>query len=278
MSVNLLKQRWADGLDAVGAWCTLGSPFAAELCAAEDFDYLCVDLQHGLYHLDTMVPTLMAASRAELTPIARVPINQAQYIGKVLDAGAEAVIVPMVNSRDEAERAVAACRYAPEGVRSFGPVRAGLFLNQAPPAEVNGEALCLVMIETAQAVERAEQICSTPGLDGVYVGPADLAISMGLSPATATESTEYTDAIAHVRKTCDASQIVPGIHTTGGEQARAYLDAGFRMVTLSSDAGLLRAAHRAELARVRSGVGSVRRASQTVAPGGAGPAPRGPYA
>ena len=256
MTLNLLKQRWAEGLDAVGAWCTLGSPFAAELCATEGFDYLCVDLQHGLYHLDTMVPTLMAASRAGVTPIARVPINQAQYIGKVLDAGAEAVVVPMVNSREEAERAVAACRYAPDGVRSFGPVRAGLFLGQAPPSEVNHESLCLVMIETAQAVEQAEQICSTPGLDGIYVGPADLAISMGLSPATATSSTEYTDAIEHVRKTCDACRIVPGIHTNGGEQARAYLDAGFRMVTLSSDAALLRAAHRAELARVRGGGGA----------------------
>ncbi|MBO0713847.1 MAG: hypothetical protein J2O39_10150 [Acidimicrobiales bacterium] len=268
MTVNLLKHRWAEGLDAVGAWCTLGSPFAAELCAAEGFDYLCVDLQHGLYHLDTMVPTLMAASRAGVTPIARVPINQAHYIGKVLDAGAEAVIVPMVNSREEAERAVAACRYAPDGVRSFGPVRAGLFLGQAPPMEVNHESTCLVMIETAQAVENAEQICSTPGLDGIYVGPADLAISMGLSPGTATTSSEYTDAIEHVRKTCDACHIVPGIHTGGGEQARAYLDAGFKMVTLSSDAALLRAAHRAELARVRGG-------------GGAGPGERGtrgPYA
>lgn len=251
MSTNQLKQRWAEGKEAVGVWSTLGSPFAAELCAACDFDYLCVDLQHGLYHLDTMVPTLMAASRAAVTPIARVPVNQPQYIGKVLDAGAEAVVVPLVNSRDAAEQAVAATRYPPDGVRSFGPVRSGFFLGQAAPAEVNRQTLCLVMIETVQAVEQAEQICATPGLDGVYVGPADLAISMGLSPASARSSTEYTDAIEHVRKTCDACHIVPGIHTNGGEQARGYLDAGFRMVTLSSDAAVLQQACRAQLAAVR---------------------------
>jgi 4-hydroxy-2-oxoheptanedioate aldolase len=251
VSTNLLKRRWADGQNAVGTWSTLGSPFAAELCAACGFDYLCVDLQHGLYHLDTMVPTLMAASRAGVSPIVRVPINQSHYIGKALDAGAEAVVVPLVNSRDETERAIAACRYPPSGVRSFGPVRSALFLNEAPPADVNQEVLCLVMIETITAVEQAEDICSAPGLDGVYVGPADLALSMGLSPGTARASSEYTGAIDHVRKTCDACQIIPGIHTNGAEQARGYLEAGFRMVTLSSDASLLQQAQRAELATLR---------------------------
>lgn len=251
MSRNLLKARFSCGQNAVGAWSSLGSAFAAELCAAEGFDYVCVDLQHGLLHFDAMAPVLVAISRTGVSPIVRVPANQPHHIGKALDAGAEAVVIPMVNSRDEAERAVGGCRYAPEGTRSFGPVRSGLFLNEAPPSEVNGEVLCIVMIETVAAVERADEICSTPGVDAVYVGPADLAVSMGLIPGAASRSPEHASAIEHVRAVSTAAGVIPGIHTAGGEQARAYLDAGFRMVSIATDAALLRAAHRAELALAR---------------------------
>jgi 4-hydroxy-2-oxoheptanedioate aldolase len=258
---NLLKGKWTAGQNLVGAWSCLGSAFAAELCAVEGFDYVCVDLQHGLSHFDTMAPMLIAISRTGVSPIVRVPANQPHYMGKAFDAGAEAVIVPMVNSRQDAERAVAGCRYAPEGTRSFGPVRSGLFLNQAPPVEVNREALCLVMIETIGAVERAEEICATPGVDGVYVGPADLAVTMGLAPGRDEMPAEHAQAIVHVRETCDAHNLIAGIHTTGGAQARGYLDAGFRMVSLATDAALLSAAHRAELAAARgqaSGTGADR--------------------
>jgi 4-hydroxy-2-oxoheptanedioate aldolase len=251
VSRNQLKEKWAAGQSVVGAWCCLGSAFGAELCAVEGFDYVCVDLQHGLCHFDTMAPVLAAISRTGVSPIVRVPANQPHYMGKAFDAGAEAVVVPMVNSRADAERAVGGCRYAPEGTRSFGPVRSALFLNQAPPLDVNREALCLVMIETMAAVERVEEICSTPGVDGVYIGPADLAVTMGLAPGFGEMSREHASAIEHVREVCAANGVVVGIHTSGGAQARAYLDGGFRMASVSTDAALLRAAHRAELAIAR---------------------------
>lgn len=248
MHTNELRARLARGERAFGGWCTIGSPFAAEILGHEGYDYVCVDCQHGLIHADAMWPMLQAVRGTGATPVVRVPFNETAWPGKALDAGAEAVIVPMVNSREEAERAAAACRYAPLGVRSFGPVRAGLLLGDDPPA-ANREVMCLVMIETVRAVEAADEICSTPGVDGVYIGPADLAVSMSGS-LTAMGSQEHADAIEEVRRACARHGIVAGIHTGGGAAGRAYAEAGFQMCTLGTDASLLRAAarHQREIA------------------------------
>lgn len=251
MTDNRLKQTLTAGGSAIGGWCTTPSAFNAEQLALAGYDYVCVDCQHGLIGYDAMVPLLASLGRTGTTPIVRVPYNHTPWMGQALDAGAEGVIVPMVNTREDAERAAAACRYAPEGVRSFGPVRSGLYLNQAPPAEVNRQVLCLLMIETVQAVENAEAICSTAGVDGVYVGPADLAISMGVAFGVDPLPAAHGEAIAHVAAVCAASGIVPGIHTGGGAQARAALADGFRMATVSTDAAIFRAAIGAELAAAR---------------------------
>lgn len=251
MSGNQLRQTFAEGGTAIGGWCTTPSAFNAEQLALAGYDYVCVDCQHGLIGYDAMVPLLASLSRTGATPLVRVPFNHTPWMGQALDAGAEGVIVPMVNTRADAERAAAACRYAPEGVRSFGPVRAGLYLNQAPPAEVNRQVLCFVMIETVQGVENAEEICSTPGVDGVYVGPADLAISMGAAFGTDPMPPAHAEAIDHVAKVCAANRIVPGIHTGGGAGAREALESGYRMATVSTDAAIFRGAIRAELAEAR---------------------------
>ncbi|HSS10646.1 MAG TPA: aldolase/citrate lyase family protein [Acidimicrobiales bacterium] len=250
MTTNRLLERFRAGQPLIGAWCVTGAPLAAELLAAEGFDYLCADCQHGLMSYDAMIPVLQAVARTGVTPVVRVARNDTGDIGKVLDGGAETVIVPMVNSRDEAELAVAACRYAPEGTRSFGPVRSALFLG-ADPTIVNRQVACLVMIETITAVEAADEICSTPGVDGIYVGPADLAITMGLSPSFLAPSKEHADAIETVRLACERAGILAGVHTGGGQQAEAYLDQGFNMVTISTDAALLRSTAREELAVAR---------------------------
>jgi 4-hydroxy-2-oxoheptanedioate aldolase len=251
VTTNRLLEGFREGRRAVGGWCVTGSPLLAELLAVEGFDYLCADCQHGLMSYDAMVPVLQAVARTQATPLARVVRNDTGEIGKALDAGAEAVVVPMVNSRAEAETAAAACRYAPEGVRSFGPVRSGLFLGNDPTA-VNHEVACLVMIETIKAVEVADAICSTPGVNGIYVGPADLAVSMGQVPSLGPPSSqEHEDAIETIRLACERAGILAGIHTGGGAQARARLDQGFNMVTVATDAVLLRTAARAELAMAR---------------------------
>lgn len=244
-----LQERWAAGETAFGGWCTMGSPFAAELLGSTGFDYVCVDMQHGLIDLELGWTLIQALRGTGATPVVRVPFNHTPWPGQALDAGAEVVIVPMVNSREDAETAVAACRYAPEGVRSFGPVRAGMLIGDDAPA-ANRRVMCFVMIESVRAVESADAICSTAGLDGVYIGPADLAVSMCGSLA-AMGSREHGDAIETVRRACDRHRIVPGIHTGGGMAARKYAEAGFRMCTLSTDASLLRSSATAELSIAR---------------------------
>jgi len=241
VTTNRLRDRWTAGISAIGGWCMTPSPFVAELFATDGFDYLGVDCQHGLVGYDAMVPMLQAVARTDATPVVRVPYNEAAWIGKALDAGAEAVIVPMVNSRADAERAVAACRYFPDGARSYGPIRSGLFLG-GDPATANREVACLVMIETEQAVEAAEEICTTPGVDGIYLGPADLAITLGLPPSFELRPGAHEDAVLHVLKVCQANGIAAGIHSASGRQAKEYVDRGFSMVTVGTDTLLLRAA------------------------------------
>jgi len=251
VTTNRLLDGFREGRTAIGGWCVTGSPLSAELFTVEGFDYLCADCQHGLMSYDAMVPVLQAVARTPTTPVVRVARNDTGEIGKALDAGAEAVVVPMVNSRAEAEMAAAACRYAPDGIRSFGPVRSGLFFGN-DPTSVNLQVACLVMIETIRAVEVADAICSTPGVDGVYVGPVDLAVSMGLPPALGPPSSRaHEDAIETIRLACGRAGIMAGIHTGGGAQARARLDQGFHMVTVATDAVLLRTAARAELVIAR---------------------------
>ncbi len=253
MFQNTLRSLWSDGRQAVGGWATLGSPFAAEILAAAGFDYVCVDLQHGLSHFDTMAPMLAATARTGTTPLVRVPFNSTAYMGKALDAGAQGLIIPMVNSAEQARAAVAACRYAPEGVRSFGPVRASLFSSGMSTDDVNRAVLCLPMVETREAVDRIEEICTTPGVDGIYIGPADLAITYGLPPYGDPAPQQLSDAIEKIRACCAEHGLPVGIHTGGGAHTRYYLDAGFDMVTVSTDAALLRATVAAELAAARGG-------------------------
>lgn len=246
-----LRSVFDAGEAAIGGWCVSGAPLNVEMMAREGYDYVGIDCQHGLIGYDGMVPLITSMARLPSSSIVRVPFNDTAWMGRALDAGADGVIVPMVNSREEAERAVAACRYAPEGVRSFGPVRAGMFLNTAPAAEVNRQVLCFAMIETIQAVERCEEICATPGLSGIYVGPIDLALTMGVNFGYEEVPAAHEDAVQTVRKACEANGIIPGIHTASGADARHYLDSGFRFVTVSTDSVMLRNAARAQLAEAK---------------------------
>jgi 4-hydroxy-2-oxoheptanedioate aldolase len=182
--------------------------------------------------------------------VVRIPWNDPTWPGRALDAGAEAIVVPMVSTAAQAERAAAACRYAPEGTRSFGPVRAGMLLG-SDTAQVNRDVLCLVMIETVEGVENADAICGTPGVDGIYVGPADLATSMGVPLARMFEDPRHAEAVRHVQERCAAHGIIAGIHTNGGRQARTLVEAGYRMCSLATDAALLRQAAGQELALAR---------------------------
>jgi 4-hydroxy-2-oxoheptanedioate aldolase len=248
--VNALRALLDGGASAVGSWCVTPSTLTAELLTDEAVDYVCLDCQHGLVDSSSLA-ALLAAVRPGVVPFVRVPGNDAAAIGKALDLGAGGVIIPMVGSAEEAERAVAACRYAPDGTRSYGPVRAALALG-GEPADLQGHALCFVMIETPAAVARADEICGVPGLGGVYVGPADLAVSLGIRPAEIEGSAEHAAAVATVREACVRAGVFPGIHTSGGADAHRRLAEGFRLVSLPTDAVLLRSALQRELSTARA--------------------------
>jgi 4-hydroxy-2-oxoheptanedioate aldolase len=238
MRTNGLREAWAQDRAALGAWLTIASGFSAEIMAHAGFDWVCVDMQHGVIDYQQMVVMLQAVSSTDVTPLVRVPWNEPGIIGKTLDAGARGVIIPMVNTRAEAERAVWSCRYAPVGGRSYGPLRANYYAGFDYFEHANDDVLCIVMIETRDAVARVDEILSVPGVDAVYIGPADLSITLGLSPAPDHDEQIFSDAIATILAACLAHGVVPGI---AGNQKTApkRVEQGFKLVEVASDARLL---------------------------------------
>jgi 4-hydroxy-2-oxoheptanedioate aldolase len=221
--------------------------FGAELLAGAGVDYVCVDQQHGIIDYDSMVPMLQAIRAAGAAPITRVLSNDPFLIMKALDAGAWGVIVPMIDDAEAAARAVAACRYPPRGIRSWGPTRASVALDSSDPEVLGGEVLCLVMIETRKGLENVEEISATPGLDGIYIGPSDLAISLELSPTLDVTEEAHVEAVNRIREACRRNGLAAGIHSPSGEWARRHAEAEFDLVTVATDAALLSGAARREV-------------------------------
>lgn len=253
--MNTLKEKWARGEPTLGLWSTLGSTLATETLGRTGFDYVCVDNQHGINDYAGTVGHLQALDIGDVTPLARPPWNEPGIMGKLLDAGAEGLIIPMVNSAAEAEAAVRSSRYAPEGSRSFGPVRAAE--RRSDYFEVANELVaCIPMIETAAAVAAIDEILAVPGIDAIYVGPADLAVSLGFAPRDADAQPVFNEALDTIVSACSRHGVVPGIHATTAI-AEQRLELGFRMVTVSADSvamrvGLAQAGD--VLARVRGAV------------------------
>src|ERR671916_418124 len=181
---------------------TVPGSVGAEIFASAGVDYVCVDQQHGVIDYDSMVPMFQAIRAEGATPITRVLSSDPFLIMKALDAGALGVIVPLVNSAEDAARAVAACRYPPRGMRSYGPVRAAGVIGSRDPEDLAGEVLCIVMVETRAGLERMDEIAATPGLDGIYIGPSDLALSLGLSPTLEIKEDEHVEAVRRIRDAC----------------------------------------------------------------------------
>lgn len=226
--------------------------FVAELVARAGYDYVCVDCQHGLADFASMVSIFQAADAAGATPIARVLTNDAGLIGRTLDAGAMGVIVPLVNNAGEAARAVAACKYPPEGVRSYGPVRAAEVLGSKATEDLAREVLCFVMVETREGLEKVEEIAATPGIDGIYIGPADLALSLGLAPTLEPEK-EHLEAVNRIKEACRVNEIAVGIHCGSGRWARRHAEAEFDLVTVTMDTKIITENARRELEIARGG-------------------------
>ena len=255
---NPLREAWTEGRPAFGMWVMMPGSFGVELVAAARPDYVCIDQQHGLADLVHLPPMLAAAEAAGATALVRIPRNDPADIGKVLDAGARGIIVPLVNDASEAARAARACRYPPEGNRSYGPARASVVFETQDPTELGREVTCIVMVETREGLENVEEIAATPGVDGIYVGPADLALSLGLPPSLEVVEPAHVEAVARIRDVCKRHDIAAGIHTASAEVSKGHAEAGFDMITAGTDATLLAEAARARLETVRGESGSVR--------------------
>jgi 4-hydroxy-2-oxoheptanedioate aldolase len=254
-AIEGLRHRLATGGPVFGAWSTLGSPLPAEILAQLGFDYVCVDLQHGLASLESAPPAIQGITAAGSVPFVRVPGNEPWLIMRALDLGSFGVVVPLVSTPEQAARAAAACRYPPDGARSWGPVRTAAALG-ATATERNEHVLCIGMIETVEGVANLEAICGTPGIDAIYVGPSDLGLSHGLPPGPELDG--VIAGIAEVSKRC---RVPAGIHARSGESARAAIDAGYTFATVSSDRDLLGRTARAELAAARGSEPEGREAS-----------------
>jgi 2-keto-3-deoxy-L-rhamnonate aldolase RhmA len=237
MTASRLQDAFAAKQQVWGGWIVGPTIIGQEEFAQTGYDYVGFDVQHG-YLDDADVALLLRG--LEHTPIAtavRLASGDPAPIGRVLDAGADAVIVAMVESAEAAAAAVAATRYAPAGVRSYGPLRAGLGLD---PTEHEARTSVFAMIETVRGMDVLDEICGVDGLTGVYVGPADLAISLGYRPAQVWTESAILDAIGRVHETASAAGLITGIHAGSGKAGKAMADLGFRMITLTSESQALR--------------------------------------
>jgi len=249
--VKTLRDLWREGGDTLGLWAGFANASSAESLGRAGADYVCIDTQHGLVDYHAAVSMLPSILLGGTSAIARVPWNEPGICGKLLDAGAHGIIVPMVNTEAEARAAVSACKYPPLGGRSYGP--AGV----APRTEGNyyetaaEQVACIVMVETAQALSNVDAIVAVEGVDAVYVGPADLSISLGLPPANNDDEPVFVEALETIVAACNNAGVVPGIHSSGTLTPRR-LEMGFRMVTVTADNVALRSGVANELKKARS--------------------------
>jgi len=252
MRPNLVKQKFLAAEPIVNAWLSIPSSYAAEVVASQGFDSVTVDLQHGMIGFDSAVSMLQAISITQATPLVRCPSRDTADIMRLLDAGAYGVICPSIDTPAMAAEFVAACRYPGEGTgtRSFGPARGLLYGGADYFMQANQTIIALAMIESQQALDNLDAILDTPGLDGIYVGPNDLALSLGVTPA-AQPGDKVEGAIDRILTATLKRGLLAGIFCSDGEAARRRLEQGFNLVTPGNDANALASASYSRLVAAR---------------------------
>ena len=252
MRENHLRTLWQQGKAAVNGWLAIPNSFAAEVMAHQGWDTLTIDLQHGVVDYPAMVTMLQAISTTPTVPVVRVPWLEPGIIMKALDAGAYAIICPMVSTREDAQKLVAYTNYAPRGTRSFGPVRALYYSGADYPEHANDTIVRFAMIETAQALDNLDAILSVEGLDAVYIGPSDLSLALGCKPQFDDVDPPVAQAIDHILARAKAHGVQAGIHNGRADVARARIAKGFQFVTVSADARILAAGSQQILSAMRA--------------------------
>ncbi|MFI6691184.1 HpcH/HpaI aldolase/citrate lyase family protein [Streptomyces sp. NPDC050433] len=244
-----LRAKLAQGeRPALGVFCSIPNVTAAEALAAAGFDFVLVDAQHGAATMDSLVSLLPALQLGGAPALVRLPWNDPALAMRALDLGAAGVVVPMVSTAEDAERAVAACRYPPAGIRSFGQVRGPRY---GSTDAVNDQVLCIVMIETAEGARNADAIAAVPGVDGIFIGPVDLALSLGLQVDLTLSEPTLTKAMAQIVEAGARHGCAVGMPLFGTAMAPGAIKAGYRFLTAGADAGYIRAGAAADLAALR---------------------------
>ena len=254
MRKNKLREIWASGGAAINGWLAVPSGFSAETMAHQGWDSLTVDIQHGVVDYQKAVEMFTAISTTDTVPVTRVPWLEPGILMKVLDAGAYAVICPMVNSGQDAENFVAWTHYPPAGTRSFGPIRGLLYGGPDYPQHANDTIVAFAMIETEKGLNNLEDILSVPGLDAVYVGPSDLSLALGCRPTFDDVEPPVAEAIEMIVAKAKEHGKVAGCHNGTAEYALKRIEMGFQFVTIASDARLMASASQAVLEEMRSGL------------------------
>jgi len=258
MFENKTKKKLQSGEAAIGIWHSLCSPLAAEYLGHTGWDWIVVDTEHSPIGFATTVECLRAIQTTPALPMARVAGNDPILMKRLLDAGALGLVVPMVNSRTEAEKAVASCRFPPAGLRSFGGGRA--FVYGADYFRwANEQILLIVQIEHINAVNAAEEILSVPGVDGCFIGPNDLAGSMGLEPALTPTHPDHIAAIEEVLRVAKKVGKPAGIHCPDAESVVMRIKQGFQFIACASDAMIMRNSARQAVQLIREGIGQAQR-------------------
>jgi 4-hydroxy-2-oxoheptanedioate aldolase len=234
MKNNRVKEALAAGIPQVGTWLSLASPLAARFQARAGWHWLTVDMEHSAVDWETTALMFAAIADAGGTPLIRVP--------SIAHQGAYGIVFPMCNSRQQAELAVAACKYPPEGNRSVGGSQHALNFDTDPATyyrNANQRTLVIVQIEHREAVERCEEILSVPGIDAVFVGPNDLLASMHKTPQMETDDPQFVDALQTIRTTALRHGVAPGIHVADANAALKRIAEGWRFIAISSELGMM---------------------------------------
>lgn len=251
MRSNAVKDLLASGGFAVNAWVSCDSPYVAEVLSHAGYDAVTIDHQHGMFGLDRAITLLQAVSGGPAMPMARCSHLDGAEIGKLLDAGAYGVICPSIDTVSQCRELVAACRYPPVGRRSFGPSRGLLYGGPDYVEHANDTVAVWAMIESREALENVEQIAAVPGLDGLYVGPNDMALSLGLVAGASPVSAEVRHALSRVLTAGHAAGVAVGAYCADAQSASELVCEGFDLVTPGNDVVLLREGASARLAATR---------------------------
>ena len=260
MIPNKLKQLWSEGKPTINGWCSIGNAFTAEIMAAQGYDSLTIDVQHGALDYSSLLPMLQAMRASGVVPMARVPWLEPGIVMKALDAGAFGIICPMVNDARQAAEFVSFMRYPPLGQRSFGPTRVSFAAGADYGVHANNEMLAFAMIETADGMANLSSIAATPGLDGIYVGPADLALSLTqgrLAPGFDREEPEMIAALTEILAACKSNGKRAALHCGTPDYAARAIAWGYDMTTVAGDSRLLAGAAGASVAKFRQLTGEV---------------------